>query len=436
MLVRPLSPPEETSLPLTFFDVFWVPAPPVQRVFFYRLAPDADTDAVLADLKDSLSHAVRAFFPLAGRLRLTPGTANRYELYYLPGDAVAFTVAEYDGDHDFDSLAADEPRDVARIAPLAPPLPDGGAVLALQATLLSGGRRGLALGVTVHHAACDGAASTHFLHTWAAAACCAGAGTTTLPPPPVIDRTLVSDPRGLYDVFCPPAASSTTEDKAFVKVPDDQQLLATFTLSKHQLQRVKDVVAAARGPRCSSLVAALGFVWSCYHRANKPRDGRTCLLLPVDYRSRWKPPLPDKYFGNCMGGAFAIASGSELSAGAGGGLLAACAAVAAGVEEAVSGDATETMGMLKERVTEAVAMGGMLTVAGSPRFRVYELDMGFGRPAKVDILSVAKTGAVAVAESRAGDGGGIEVGVCLPPEGMDAFRKCFADAVAWLEEAQ
>jgi len=70
----------------------------------------------------------------------------------------------------------------------------------------------------------------------------------------------------------------------------------------------------------------------------------------------------------------------------------------------------------------------MLSVAGSPRFRVYDLDLGFGRPEKVDIVSVAKTGAVAVAESRH-SAGGMEVGVSLPRDGMDRFHKCFADAV-------
>ncbi|TVU26717.1 hypothetical protein EJB05_29276, partial [Eragrostis curvula] len=354
-LVHPSSSPEEeTSLPLTFLDVLWLHAPPVQRVLFYRLAPDADTDAVLANLR----RAVRAFFPLAGRLRLAPGTEDdRYELHYRPGDAVAFTVAEYvDGDHELDSLAADEPR---------------------EATLLSG-RRGLALGVTVHHAACDGAASTHFLHTWAAAACSSG---SARPPPPVIDRTLVSDPKGrLYDVFCPPPASSTTEDMGFVnRMPDDHQCLATFTLSRAHLQRVKDVVVAVTPPRrCTSLVAALGFVWSCYQRA-KPRDGaRTCSsLLSVDRRSRMKPPLPDRYFGNCVGPALAVASRSELAAGA----------------------AREPS---KERIVEAASMGTMLTVAGSPRFRVYDLDTGFGRPvkaARVLLLLLGATTDVAILSS-------------------------------------
>lgn len=208
-LVQPSPPlPSETSLPLTFYDILWLHAPPVQRVLFYRLAPNADVDAILATLRDSLSQALAAFFPLAGKVRLAPRAANRYELHYRPGDAVDFTVAEYDGDVGI--LATDEPREVSKLAPLAPPLPAGGAVLALQATVLRSTAApecgGLALGVSVHHAGCDGAASTHFLHTCAAAATCAS---QPPPPPPVIDRSLISDPKGLYDALCPKAAPTT-----------------------------------------------------------------------------------------------------------------------------------------------------------------------------------------------------------------------------------
>ncbi|XP_066327096.1 malonyl-CoA:anthocyanidin 5-O-glucoside-6''-O-malonyltransferase-like [Miscanthus floridulus] len=445
------SAPPECSLPLTFFDIFWLSVPPVERLFLYRLAPDADVPAILSNLKTSLSQAVRVFYPLAGRLRLTPGTSNRYELYYRPGDGVAFTVAEYDAataggvDDDIDGLATDDPREVARIAPLVPPLPAGGAVLALQATLLPG-RRGLAVGVTVHHAACDGSGSTHFLHTWAAATCARADAPS--PPRPVIDRSLLADPRGLYDVFCRPAPATTADgEMVFFKAPADQ-LLATFTLSKDDVQRVKDAVAAEaarRGvapPRCTSLVATLGFVWSCYLRAkddtkamatSAARTGgdraRACLLFPVDHRSRMKPPLPDNYLGNCIGPALCLAPREEVAAAGAGGLFSSCAAVAAAINEAASGIGTSSMDAWGDRIIGVASSIGMLSVAGSPRFRVYDLDLGFGRPEKVDIVSVAKTGAVAVAESRH-SAGGMEVGVSLPRDGMDRFHKCFADAIA------
>jgi hypothetical protein len=79
-LVSPSPSPPETSLPLTFFDIFWLNSPPVERLFFYRLYPDAEVSTIVSNLKESLRHAVRAFYPLAGRLRLTPGTSNLYEL--------------------------------------------------------------------------------------------------------------------------------------------------------------------------------------------------------------------------------------------------------------------------------------------------------------------------------------------------------------------
>ncbi|KAJ1284840.1 hypothetical protein BS78_03G235800 [Paspalum vaginatum] len=436
-LVRPSLSLPETSLPLTFFDIIWLHSPPVERLLVYRLAPDADVATIISKLKDSLQKAVEAFYPLSGRLRLAPGTSNRYELYYRPGDAVTFTVAECDNDDvNIDDLVTDDPREVSKIATMVPPLPEGGGLFALQATLLSE-RRGLAIGVIVHHAACDGSGSTHFLHTWAAS--CSGAEAPPPPPPPVIDRTLLSDPRGLYDVFSEDAPSA--DEMEFVKMSDDQ-LLATFALSKGDLQRVKDIVAeeaARRGvkpPRCSSLVATFAFVWSCYLRgketggAGAGDDRMTCLLFPVDHRSRMMPPLPDKYFGNCVGPAFAMAPKGELAAAGASGLLSACAAVASAIDEAVSGTGTSSMDVWMDRIRKVLPLG-VLTVAGSPKFRVYELDFGFGRPAKVDIVSVARTGAVAVAESPT-SAGGIEVGVSLQRTGMDRYRKCFADAIAWL----
>ncbi|GJN06901.1 hypothetical protein PR202_ga24675 [Eleusine coracana subsp. coracana] len=430
VLVHPSPPSSETSLPLTFYDVFWLRTLPVQRVFFYRLDASADIDVILSSLRDSLSQAISVFFPLAGRLRLAPGTTNRYELHYRLGDAVAFTVA--DSNDDLDNLAADEPREAAKLAALAPPLPEGGAVLALQATTLNA-RGCIALGVTAHHAACDGAGSTHFLRTWAAF--CAGVQPS---PEPVMDRTLISDPTGLYDFICP---KDEEVNKSLKILPVDEQLLfGTFVLSRAHLQRVKDLAAASHhgSPRCSSLVATLGLVWSCHQRAtNKPGGSsgktKTCLAFPVDHRSRLSPPVPDTYLGNCIGGAIAIASRAELAAAGAGGLLTACAAVAAAVEEATRD--LQVLGaceLWRERVVEAAGMS-VLSVAGSPRFGMYGLDFGFGRPAKVDIVSVARIGgAVAVAESRVGDGG-MEVGLALPPDGMDAFRRCFDDAVAGLD---
>ncbi|XP_040376886.1 phenolic glucoside malonyltransferase 1-like [Oryza brachyantha] len=434
----------EQALPLTFMDVLWLSAPPVERVFFYRLRPgDGDVDAVLSRLEESLSRALHTFYPLAGRVGATPGEANRYELLYKPGDGVAFTVAEHDGAGvGVDELATDELRELAKITPFVPKLPKGGAVLALQATVLPPKRRGLALGVTVHHSACDGVGSTHFLHTWAAAC----AGDRAMPKPPVMDRTLIRDRNNMLDVFVSP----TNEAKELFTAPVAGKLLATFTLSRELLQGVKDAVAgeAARrsvpAPRCTSLVATYGLMWLCFRRAiagggeAEPRhdDGLAHLVFAIDHRSRLEPRIPDRYFGNCVGPGFAAVPIKELAA-AGAtvadGVFAACAAVAAAIDEAVRGEPGYWERWL-ERIVEACRDESPFSVAGSTRFCVYGMDFGFGRPAKVEIVSVAKTGAMSVAEERSGSGG-IEAGIALPPEQMDTFRSSLAEAIAWLSSS-
>ncbi|KAK3119833.1 hypothetical protein QOZ80_9AG0676010 [Eleusine coracana subsp. coracana] len=370
-------------------------APPVQRVLFYCLDAGTDVDAIISILRDSLSHALRVFYPLSGRLRLSPGTANRYELHYRPDDAVAFTIAEYNDSHD----RRQQPR--RRRA-------TGGFEARPASAAAPGRRRRARVAGHGRQVRRPGAGRT---------------GTQPPPVPPVIEGTLICDPTGLYDVFCPTVNDASKFVKPSSTAADDKLLFATFVLSRAHLQRVKDVVAATRGVapalRCSSLVATLGLIWSCFQRAtnNKP-DGRACLLFSVDHRPRMNPPLPEKFLGNCVGAAVAFASGSELAEPGATGLSATCAAA---ITDATSGSVTE------------VAPGmSVLSVAGSPRFRVYELDFRFGRPVKVDVVSVARTGAVAVAESRVGDGG-MEVGLALPPDGMDAFWKCFADAVAGLD---
>nr|CAB3482950.1 unnamed protein product [Digitaria exilis] len=368
------SPPPECSLQLTIYDTFWFPIPPVERLFLYRLTPNTDR----------------------------------------PGDGVAFTVAEYNGggadDSIFDGVATDDPRVVTGIAPLVPARrarPAGDAHAPARAPP--------AVGVAVHHAAVDGSASTHFLHSWAVAAACKHPQS----PQPVIDRSLL--PGALRHEM--PAG----------------QLLATFTLSRDDIERVKAAVAAKaarRGvtqlPQCTSLVATLGFVWSCHYRAKEATStttttdggGRICLLFSIDHRLRMNTPLHSNYLGNCVGPALAVAPKAALAGAGKGGLLAACA-----IDEAVSPHG-RVDGQVEGGRGAADAMG-VLPVAGSPRFHVYEMDLGFGTPAKVDIVSVARTGALAVAESRRGDGR-MEVGVPLPPDDMERFRICFADAIAGL----
>lgn len=72
---------------------------------------------------------------------------------------------------------------------------------------------------------------------------------------------------------------------------------------------------------------------------------------------------------------------------------------------------------------------GILTTQGSPKLRVYDVDFGWGRPMKVEMISIERTGAMSLAERRDGDDG-LEVGLALPKPEMDRFVSLFEDGLA------
>jgi len=64
------------------------------------------------------------------------------------------------------------------------------------------------------------------------------------------------------------------------------------------------------------------------------------------------------------------------------------------------------------------------TIAGSTRLGVYEADFGWGRPVKVDIVSIDQGEAIAMAERR-DESGGVEIGMCLKKTEMDSVVSFF-----------
>ena len=86
-----------TLLPLTFFDIFWLRLPPVERLFYYEFPHSASSffDSVLPKLKQSLAVALHYYRPLAGNLQW-PHDSHKPVVEYAAGDAVCLTVAESD----------------------------------------------------------------------------------------------------------------------------------------------------------------------------------------------------------------------------------------------------------------------------------------------------------------------------------------------------
>lgn len=427
------------ALPLTFFDVPWLFTGPVERVFFYPYAHTADHFAahLLPSLVSSLSATLRAFYPLLGRVRPCPDGGGGYEFFCSDGgEAVELIVAE--SSDDFDELSAGGPRDVARLYALVPRLPSPGAdgsfaLAAAQVTVFPA--RGVAVGVSIHHVACDDSSYTHFIRTWAAQCRVASGGADAVPPPPFLDRGVVADPEGLagrtLDEMRQLAGNGPPPPPPPAAGPQPKLVIASFALTRDRIDALKRRVAAkvaADGGgtgrvHCSAFTVACALAWACLARVGGGERPRAHLLFSVECRRRLAPPIPQEYLGNCLRPCFVEVGTGELLGGDG--VAAAAAAIGAAVA-ALDGGVLDGAGGWFHKILSLVPERPM-SVGGSPRYGVYETDFGLGRPAKVELVSIDKTpGTVSLAEAR---DAGVEVGVVLPEAEMARFGSCFADAL-------
>lgn len=432
----PGTTPGRASLRFTYFDIFWIALPPVERLFFYHYPHSTDhfVSSLLPSLKSSLSLALKTYYPLAGGSRQIPGTENKYEHCYVEGDAVSFTVAECNGAQ-FEHLASDCERDVSQLNCLAPQLPKSEEVqplLAVQVTVFPG--QGIVIGTSVHHTACDGTSSMQFMHTWAET-CLSGASVSSRVPS--FDRTLISDPSDNYSSLYNQVREIIKSPPKHATPPNSELILATFRLGQDQIQRLKKLVLANSKTReerktsfrCSTIVVAFAYVWTGFIRAKRvDSTKRVCIGIPADFRARIQPPLPTEYFGNCVGSCMAIANVADLIQEDG--FIAAAEAVGKAIDQLADSQKAP-----KNWLDGYASFSGtpVIGIAGSPKFKVYDVDFGVGRPKKVEIVSATKTSAMAVADSR-DEQGGVEIGFAFPKDEMDCFKKYFFDGLKLISD--
>ncbi|XP_058077581.1 malonyl-coenzyme A:anthocyanin 3-O-glucoside-6''-O-malonyltransferase-like [Magnolia sinica] len=427
-----VSPPagfvRETIFPLTLFDVSWVQAPPVQRLFFYEFPnkPDEDTtthflNSFLSNLKHSLSLTLHLFYPLAGNLTQSPETGD-HEIRYVDGDSITLTIAESDAD--IHLLVQNHPRDIAEFYPLLPELHPS-SLMALQVTIFP--NTGISIGSSLHHVAADGRSSTHFIKSWSSI--CRTGDDSLITSHPSYDRTVLADRDWLKRLFLKQMTEFQFEHMqvADSRANRSNMLLATFALSRSEIERLRkrvmDRVAETRNPfHCSAFVLTCAYVLVCLVKARgDDADDKTVhFVFSVDCRARWDPPIPATYFGNCVSGCFAEAKGRDL--GSGDGLFVAAEAIGRGIQRLEGGvlEGAETWfpricSMMGQRV---------ISVAASPKFRVYDTDFGWGKPKKTEVISIEKTDAIYVGDSR-DEEGGIEIGLVMPEPEMSVFASLF-----------
>jgi hypothetical protein len=203
----------------------------------------------------------------------------------------------------------------------------------------------------------------------------------------------------------------------------------TFHLTADDIRSLKrriDDQAAAAGDATSpthkpvsTFVALSALGWTSFVRSKGLAAGDdTYLVFLADLRARLSPPVPDGYVGNCVKACLASADAGALLRPRG--LLAAARAVRAAVAEMEAAPLAGTERWI-ERVM-GLPFSRLANVAASPRFRVYDAaDFGFGRPRRVELVSMNHDGEMVLVGGRSE--GEVQVSVSLDPTRMDEFKK-------------
>ncbi|KAK1265983.1 Phenolic glucoside malonyltransferase 1 [Acorus gramineus] len=426
-----------TLLSLSFLDTFWVGIGPVQRLLFYR--SEAPLASVVQSLKSSLSVTLGTFYPLSGKLALS---ADSGELFIDCGaggedDGVEFTEAETD-EEDLERFVTDHVHHWETYKRLVPDMRIDCLPAPLMAVKVTGFRGGFTVGVSVHHVAVDGNSLSRFVKAWAET-CRSRGGAVVLREAVTFDRAVVGHPRNsdicrnYLDLFSPSRPTMAIHNF----VDPSKMARRTFIITTKMIQSLKRIAtetdrdgdsSQTKKKPPSTFVAVAAHAWTCITRARATEDGQSTLFFMADCRSRVDPPIPQSFFGNCVKACNMKSSVADLLAGEGHGFRFACDAL----ERAIKEETSEPFRGCEEWVQRLLAIlpdhGGFVNFAGSHRFGLYKADFGWGRPSRVELVSMPNDGAVVMIDAR-DDEGGVQLSLVLPPHHMEVFATLFLDGM-------
>ncbi|KAE8733857.1 HXXXD-type acyl-transferase family protein, putative isoform 1 [Hibiscus syriacus] len=446
-----------TSLPLNYLDLPWFASAPMQSLFFYEFPHSTShfIQAALPILKHSLSLTLQQFFPLAAKLMCPPPPLKPY-IFYTDGggDSVPLTVSESTAD--FNLLIANYPRDFKSLHPYVPELPpstmssDGVRVLPIMAVKVTVFPNvGVCIGLAHNHVAADGSSFMHFVRCWSSVCKSNGEPASAFlndsARRPIHNREAFDDPNGCNDEalkFYWHWISSWRENLGPSKeiLPADK-VRATFVLAAAQIVKLKQQLTTqcknsneSEQQLISTFIATCSIMWICMIKSeenynpissNGHDDDDTLhyFLFAVDCRSRTGFPLPVTYFGNCLAPGIVKAKKGDLMVS--NGIVTAAEAIAKKVKEMESGALQEAQ-KGTSKLEEMFRSGHHVAVSGSPKFRVYDMDFGWGRPMKIEFIHIDDGGSLSFIESR-DEPGGMEVSLVLSKNRMDAFTSNLAE---------
>ena len=402
--------------PLITFDLPYITFYYNQKLLVYK---GVQFEVAAEKLKESLASVLELFYPLAGKLGKDEDGVLRVECegQNLLGAEVIEAAAE---DVEVADLSGDNaPTYLQELVPYSGVMNLEGLHRPLLAVQLTKLKDGLALGCAFNHAVLDGNSTWHFLVSWAELS----RGSSAISLEPFHERHLARSAR-VQLTLPESAAAHEKNDPAGAPKPLREKI---FSFSQKAIDKLKSVAneGLPEGAKQLSTFQSLGdHVWRAVVRARrlKPED-ITVFAIFIDCRKRVNQPVPDGYFGNMVQAIFnGTAAGLLLAQPPSFGAALLQQVIDAHDGKAIDArlkeyEAAPKMFHFRDAGINCVAVGS------SPRFPVYDVDFGFGKPERVRSGSNNRFDGMVYLYAGRDGGGSIDAEISLDAEAMENLEK-------------
>ncbi|CAJ1961012.1 unnamed protein product [Sphenostylis stenocarpa] len=371
-------------------------------------------------LRQALSQTLVFYYPFAGRLREGP---HRKLMVDCTGEGVMFIQAHADVtlDQFGDSLQPPFPcfHELLYDVPGSQEITNN-PILLIQVTRLRCG--GFILAFNFNHTMCDGGGVSSFMNAWAEMA----RGATKPSIAPVWRRELLMARH-------PPRI--TCHHREYEHVPDTNKGTITSNNDDHMVHRSfffgPTQVAAIRRlvpphlHKCSTFDLITACLWRCRTKALQiEADEDVRMMVIVNARGRFNPPLPVGYYGNALAFPAAVTTAGKLCENPFGYALELINKVKGEVTEEYMHSVADLM-VIKERCSYTTIRSCITSDLTRARFR--EVNFGWGEAV---YGGLARGGAgrflgasFQMSHKNAKGEEGIVLPIWLPAEAMNRFAK-------------
>ncbi|VVB04971.1 unnamed protein product [Arabis nemorensis] len=279
----------------------------IVKTLYYFKSESRSNEESYNVIKKSLSEVLVHYYPVAGRLTISPEGKIAVN---CTGEGVVVVEAEANCGIEkvkeaisvnrmetLDQLVYDIPgaRNILEIPPVV-----------VQVTNFKCG--GFVLGLGMSHNMFDGVAAMEFLNSW-----CETARGLPLSLPPFLDRTILR-PRNPPKIEFPHNEFDEIEDiSGTEKLYNEEKLVyKSFLFEPEKLEKLK-TMAIEENNKVTTFQALTGFLWRSRCKALRfEPDQQVKLLFAADGRSRFVPRLPEGYSGNGIVLTGLVTSSGEL----------------------------------------------------------------------------------------------------------------------------